>query len=362
MRKTLSIFLAVIVFLGLLTACERKNKNEGFKPASMTSSGAVSTKNSKTITLNEYLMTGPTVGLVTSTYPLDKSSVPEMYLFEDGKVYYVYSVDEDGFVTQDSVLTLGQIAKMTDEELLEHARKYKNLYCKPTIEYFIDSEYTFADILNWEEVYKTQKIGIFHSENVKGGRCFECSENGDIYFSMIVRIDYNEYSYQGVTYPMKRDKDGNIFFLKDREYYAVEDETHIVLNSYGSYKCDVFSEDTPYDGRYGVIPFPEGHVEIKHENIMTTGEYSLHIYTDISGNVLEKESIEVEALIENNENTKADISDLFYMINMPKGMGIVYDSQFSVFCKRDIGPYLLFRTNDYSVVLDGINDDGILLD
>lgn len=123
--RFMALCMALVLFASLLAGC----------------GNSTSLPLKGNVTLKRFLDSGPKIGFRTIGTP-SKNTHPTIYLFEDGKVYMVSTVIVKGCPTDNwifnrhidpelfdegSPLTLGDISKMTDEELLEFARAHKTL-------------------------------------------------------------------------------------------------------------------------------------------------------------------------------------------------------------------------------------------
>lgn len=119
MKRKLIALLLIVASIATLTACGSKSNDPLPDPNG--------SKGQKTVTLKEFLDSGPKVAFESRLYEVAKDRTPSyMYLFEDGKVYVVcHETNSNGFPDRSAKLTYGEIAKMSDTELLEYARKHK---------------------------------------------------------------------------------------------------------------------------------------------------------------------------------------------------------------------------------------------
>ena len=127
--KFMTILTIAIVLIGMLAGCD------SFTSGSGSGGGTVNSNDTRngTITLKQFLDSGPKVGFVGTP---DKAGYPCIYLFENGKVYmictwkahgdyYYENGEEKG--QKKGAITWGELAKMTDEELLSFAQEHKQL-------------------------------------------------------------------------------------------------------------------------------------------------------------------------------------------------------------------------------------------
>lgn len=236
--KFVAILTIGILLMCMLAACGSSTYGSG-------SGGGTRTG---TITLKQFLDSGPKVGLIGTP---NKSDYPHIYLFENGKIYMVctwssyngfYANDKHGALIKgnDGIVTWGDLAKMTDEELLEFAREHKQL----------------------------------------------------------------EYIWFG--------------------------------------------------GDYGLIEVSEG---------FATGEYTLHIYTDSTGNNRSYERIEINYEYRNNDwADKYDAVPFIDKLKSSTEKAVIYDSIFSGL-EDAKGNVLYFRTGEnLTIVLDNLGDEGVEVD
>lgn len=141
-NKFIVILIITIVFVGVFAGCGSFTYD--------TVGGGISVNNGSgngsndvysnttltgTVTLKQFLDSGPKVGFVTIP---SKPGYPLIYLFEDGKVYMVCThSSSDGPRANDLIfdnstlptnaIPWSELDKMSDEEMLEYARDHKQL-------------------------------------------------------------------------------------------------------------------------------------------------------------------------------------------------------------------------------------------
>lgn len=350
--KFTALALALVMIIGMLAGCAGSGSGAG-DPANSGTTGAAgesagskeSTEDSEeltgTFTLSEYLTTGPKVGFtVRRTEPLDKDAKPDtMYLFEDGKVYYVYAWNEYGTASDEDALTWGEIAKMSDEELIEFAQKNKSLHD-------IDNEVTFtfdasdpAFFANGGLLYfdgLENHEGTFTLTSVSRNR-----ENGIPYVELDVCSRVGDNQWQ---------KEGTVLLGVDGNLYK------------GSWEVGYYL----YNGEYGEIQIPNFSYEYtRWDHEMSTGEYTLHVSTDNTGNSVESEQIRVEMSYDSYDSSVAEQTDLFtiekYSAHSIKST--VYDSTFTILSGFNGWNPLIFRIgSNLDIVLDDIGAEGVEVD
>lgn len=126
MKKTITLLLALLMMLSL-AACESILTSSGQSHNTQTSSGP-SHNTPTTMTLKQFLDSGPKVAFC-DVLPLDKDDKPKrMYLFEGGKVFLVEDAEVIynglNYKTENHLKTYSEFAKMTDDEILAYAREH----------------------------------------------------------------------------------------------------------------------------------------------------------------------------------------------------------------------------------------------
>ena len=339
-----ALFMTIVMLIVTLAGC----------------SNSTGRKLSGTVTLKEFLDSGPKVGFYGS-FPLDKDNSPySMYLFENGKVYYVYSFDENEQVTDDYKLTWGEISKMSDKELLEYARKYMTLH-KGRTNLRFEFDPKDANIIsgNPDKLIKNagETMVKFSKSEIKD-RYIPVYDT-EMLLAKVPVFHYmwdHEYKEKKVCYEeFYVDKDGKLYFINGNPYLKGYDYTHHDDNDY-----EEIDETTPYDGRYGEVKLPAFTFKYDYTDEMTTGDYSLHIVTDGSGNLALGEGIIVEM---KNDGKTLDRT-VVGLYNYPPAMAAVYDSMFSIlFHDEDGDSGLIFRTSeDLELTLDNVGDKGVEVD
>lgn len=101
--------LAIVIIIGVLAAVFIGKSGDG-------NSSHSDYKQPKTVTLKEYLDGGPRVFFCGYLDEIGKDNEPGMILLENGQLYETYY--SSGFIS----LKLGEISKMTDEELADYVR------------------------------------------------------------------------------------------------------------------------------------------------------------------------------------------------------------------------------------------------
>lgn len=376
--KLTALCLALALFIGLLASCGGGTSNRSGGGATGSSSKGGTLDGSDTsvnhnvtltgkVTLKKFLDSGPKVGFY-GKYPLDKNSKPEkMYLFEDGKIYLVYSFDENGTATDDYQLTWGEISKMSDDELLAHARKYKTSHGRGHKRaLWFDSNDPNFDNQQGETVEKPGDTWVEYDSNYHvdytGLREYE---DGKLYG--VVTVHYHQLGHNEDSSEFLIDADGNLYFAgRDTFDEVIYYPTVMDPNS----QPVAFDEITPYDGRCGEIRLPKFTFIDDFLPQMITCEYSFSVRSDKTGNLVTKEYIDVdvkygygfswyiETVEFGREPSQAAVISLY---NTPSAKGVVYDSTFTVlFEDEDKKHGLIFRTgNDLSLTLDKIGDEGI---
>ena len=137
--SALLIVTVIVVLIVFATNIGKSSNNDAINSFGtsngVSGSGNVNSGNTltDTVTLKQFLDSGPKVGFYGTP---NKSDYPLIYLFEDGKVYAVcpwtekyekYFHENYSLGRNDGAVTWGDIAKMSDDELLEFARKNKQL-------------------------------------------------------------------------------------------------------------------------------------------------------------------------------------------------------------------------------------------
>lgn len=132
--KFMAILTIATVLMSMMTGCDSFTTSSGSGGGTASDgsgSGGSNNTLTGTVTLKQFLDSGPKVGFVGTP---DKSKYPEIYFFENGKIYMVCTWETyKGYYANDKkgegkgAITWGDIAKMTDEELLELAREHKQL-------------------------------------------------------------------------------------------------------------------------------------------------------------------------------------------------------------------------------------------
>ena len=136
--KTISLILALVMLTGMLSGCGNSAANDDQSQVAgnnytngnetgedMDDNSANGDKLTETVTLKEYLNGVPRVAFMADVTP-DKNSTPSaIYLFENGKVYYVSDRKNQYYGMYGGTnLTYGEISRMTDEELLDFAKTH----------------------------------------------------------------------------------------------------------------------------------------------------------------------------------------------------------------------------------------------
>ena len=103
------VFMVLVMLVGMLVSC-------GSVTSGVTSDGSSDDSFKGTISLKQFLDSGPKVGFWGSTSLGDPI---QTVLFEDGKYY---RVDNQGY---NSELTLRDISEMSDDELIEFVKEHK---------------------------------------------------------------------------------------------------------------------------------------------------------------------------------------------------------------------------------------------
>ncbi|MCH5182908.1 MAG: hypothetical protein J1E00_01910 [Oscillospiraceae bacterium] len=372
--RFIALCLALTLFVGLLAGCSGSmpNGSDGRTENSSTKDSADSTNSNSsasgtpapltgTVTLKQYLDNGPKVGFY-GEYPLDKDASPSsMYLFENGKLYFIVSLGEYDRDTKEYALTWGEIAKMSDEELLAHVRKY-------TASHRAGSFYHYEFDPNTANIYVSPDTSDTYIGEPTGLEQY-IKKPGDYMFAV---REYNIQSGMGV---IKVEGDHGLFSSSIGLYYYDDDNDYIIrttldfdvfgnlyLNEYDAYE---------YDGRYGDLKLPELTLKWSYDSAMTTGDYTLHVTTDNTGNRTTKEQISVETVREWTANNyfiqKQETigpESVFDLYNFPPAKGTVYGSTFSVlFTNKDRDRGLIFRTgNGLTLTLDKPGDEGVEVD
>ena len=318
----------------------------------------------KTVTLKQFLDSGPKVGFEDYNLPLDKDDVVDkMYLFEGGKVYYVQSYDEYYQKTDESKLTWGEVAKMSDKELLAFAEKYKTLQAENAalhLEYDMDEKCVKNAHKSTDRI---TELGIAYLSAKSFENGYLTLDKETLMASFTVY-----YGCQGFN-TVEEDKaellvdmNGNIYFAPNQSYLIDPSVFHEYYEYDGYY--EKFTEYTPYDGRYGEITLPEFTYRAVYREL-STGEYSFAITTDNTGNNVEYEDVRVEVKKSNGE---INMSSEFAFCDDSKRSYTVYESTFVEFL-TGFDKYgfpcngLIFRTNEnLTVTLDRIGDRGIDVD
>lgn len=335
-----------------------------------------------TVTLKQYLDNGPKVGFY-GDFPLDKDKKPtEMYLFENGKVYFVYSFDKYDAVTQEYALTWGEIAQMSDEELLAHARKYMSLHAGAVKYengvYYYEFDPNTANVhVNHigptdYDVYPTD-LGNYIKK--PGDYIFSVRESDFQHGYLDATREYGNYEFREWTAWMA------LYYYDPNQpnskygAYIGHDVIHFDPsgNLYISDGEDMSYTLMPYDGRYGELKLPEMTFKWDYAKIMTTGAYTLHVDTDSTGNRTETEQISVELTTNHvkyeDAYTKTHESitkqtGIIELYNTSSAQGTVYGSTFTVLfnsAKQERG--LIFRTGaDLTITLDKPGDTGVAVD
>lgn len=114
--KFISLGLVIVMVVGIFAGCGNKNGDNSGGTV-----GGNSIVETTTLTLKEYLEGGPRVAIFDTSIPDKDSKIDAIILFEDGYAYCKRSFE---YGTKP---TWGEIAKMSDEELLEYARQNKAL-------------------------------------------------------------------------------------------------------------------------------------------------------------------------------------------------------------------------------------------
>ena len=402
MKKVICLLLACALMLSIMVGCGQSDSNA---PSSSTDEEAlqsssdistVSTEGEATtltgrVTLKEFLDSGPKVGFVAGAYhksvELDKNNTPlGMYLFEDGKIYYVLSFDENGETTDDWRLTWGEFSKMSDEELVEYARSYRTLHYGKSAERFeFDPNDANANIFSDDSRESVKNVGDVavvpqRTLNVEGEYI-----GADYYYDLDTSKPLAPVSvYYGVEieggiyagfYPYQIrlyvDENGNLYFYPSdgdsSTMYPKNIERKFAANEYpyprnlDENEYDKFDELTPYDGRYGEIEFPAFTYVYNHQCEMPTGDYTLHLISDRSGNQVETEEIIVEL---SEYGREPEPTPLVYLPNIRSGQTTIYNSAFTLLYRAEDYSYaLVFRTDpDLTITLDNIGDEGVEVD
>ena len=144
-RKHISIIIVLTMLMISLVSCgsvatpDNYSTNNGSNNNSNIQNNITSNNNSDTITLKDFLNSGSRVGLINYSDPPEKDKYSDIVLFEDGKIYMVCpAIDENGkgisnyyHEKSDAMLTWGDVAKMTEKELLDFAESHKSLEWGP---------------------------------------------------------------------------------------------------------------------------------------------------------------------------------------------------------------------------------------
>lgn len=276
-----------------------------------------------TMTLKEFLDSGPKVGFPKIEAELDKSSTASSaYLFEDGKVYLVDPKNNAQNRSDDVSLTYGDISKMTDDEIIEWARNNKT-------DKISDNRVTKRFIIDKNDPALVENGGSFdlgdhHGEIEEGYTAYGWVKNGTIVYDGYL---------DGV--------DGQLFVNADGQIFIEDDNDELI----------------EYDGRYGELTAPKSVYEEYDYIFFETGDYELQLYSDNTGNNVERETL------------NATVSDgITFLMNFTKTATKkqdVYDSTF-LFVPCDVMPtelavnYLAFRINgDLTITFDSVDNSDI---
>lgn len=276
-----------------------------------------------TMTFKEFLDSGPKVGFPKYESELDKdSTVSYAYLFEDGKIYIVDAKNNSQNQSDDASLTYGDISKMSDDELIEWAQKNKtNKVSEDDItRRFIIDKNDPALVSNGGNF----DLGDHHGEVDEGYTVYGWVKNNTIV--------YDGY-FNGIDDLLYVNADGQIL---------IEDDNDELIE---------------YDGRYGELTAPKSVYEEYDYTFFETGDYKLQLYSDNTGNNVERETL--SATLSNGYGF------VMYFTKSATKKQDVYDSTF-LFMPCQVMPsdlvvkYLAFRINgDLTITLDNVDNSDI---
>lgn len=130
MKRILALVLVICSLIMLLTACKDNNKNspkssdDDWDDAGM----VVQPSESRDFTLNEMLLQNKRViWYFCGQSNMGKDGVPiEIAVYQGGDLYIYMWADEEMQYSNQTPLTLGDIARMSDDEVLEYMETYYN--------------------------------------------------------------------------------------------------------------------------------------------------------------------------------------------------------------------------------------------
>lgn len=377
MKRKIATLLTIVLAVGLLGGCggesgsENGNSNAGAKEEGsleVVNSDADTKENSDSVvaekdtTLSGYLSTEKTIAYVVSE--MDKAKTPKnVYFFEDGKVTIIPG-SQFG-------LTMGDYAKMTDEEIWETYKTVRETYKE---KYKTDAgSQSEIENLALDKLYQTYPgYGTFSSSFDYDDFLSACTilnaASGKTY-SEAREIDPMEFVPEDTSGSLAQSVDDCLFVYRcatrvSEEAYSKED--YAVLNYFGN---EERYGDAVYTGKVwedAIAFFTNGSeqlVQIRNE-ISYMGPFydlpfSFVIETDASGNQVAKEYLVYPTFTDRIGQVPTTYYDSITFANVEGADRQIYDTTYHCFGLGSGGS--IFCTRD-SMTLDTVDSKKVLID